>query len=141
MMFCKIIRKIVCAFLSVDDELPLLDPVVDPEETHVGGFGTLLFDGFVINYGNACAVSLDGCGRLGVSHFYEWCAQWDGVALRSGMVLRALWKGVATSASVVDAMMLCNMLLMVCVAPLYGGGVAVGEGAVEGLAGLEPRKK
>jgi hypothetical protein len=45
------------------------------------------------------------------------------------------------SASVADAMTLHMMELTVWMAPLYGGGVAVGLGAVDGSWGFEMRKK
>jgi hypothetical protein len=54
---------------------------------------------------------------------------------------RAFWKTAPTSASVADAMTFRMTELMVWMAPLYGGDVAVGLGAIDGSRGFELRKK
>jgi hypothetical protein len=59
---------------------------------------------------SACAV--DGPSRSGTA--------------RRGMPLRALWNRSASSASVADTATFCMILLIVCTAPLCGGGVAEG---------------
>jgi hypothetical protein len=54
---------------------------------------------------------------------------------------QAFWKTVPSSDFVADAMTLRMMELIVWMAPLYGGGVAVGLGAVYGSCGFELKKK
>jgi hypothetical protein len=62
-------------------------------------------------------------------------------AVRSGIPLRALWNNAASSASVAEAMTFRIMLLMVCTAPLCGGGVAEGGGVTEAFFGRSLMKK
>jgi hypothetical protein len=46
------------------------------------------------------------------------------------MPSRALWKSDPISASMADAMTLRSMVLMMWMAPFWGGGVAVGAGGL-----------
>ena len=46
-MLCVIIINIGYAWLSVDEELDAADMAADPVETHVDGFGAILFDGVI----------------------------------------------------------------------------------------------
>ena len=46
-MFCVIVGQIGYAWLPVDEELATAGAVADPVETHVDGFGALMFDGVV----------------------------------------------------------------------------------------------
>jgi hypothetical protein len=62
-------------------------------------------------------------------------------AMRRGTQSRAFWNTAPSSASVADAIKFRMMELIVWMAPLYGGGVAVGLGVADGSGGLELRKK
>ena len=46
-MFCVIVVQIGYAWLLVDEELAAVGAVADPVESHVNGFGALLFDGAI----------------------------------------------------------------------------------------------
>ena len=46
-MFCVIVGHIGYAWLPVDKELAAAGAVADPVETHVDGFGALMFDGVI----------------------------------------------------------------------------------------------
>ena len=46
-MFCMIVGQIGYAWFAVDEELTADGAVADPVETHVDGFGALLFDGVI----------------------------------------------------------------------------------------------
>ena len=46
-MFCVLVVQIGYAWLPVDKELAAAGVVADPIETHVDGFGALLFDGVI----------------------------------------------------------------------------------------------
>jgi hypothetical protein len=52
--------------------------------------------------------------------------------MRRGIQSRALWKKAPSSDSVADAMIFYMMELMMCIALLYGGGMVVELGAVDG---------
>ena len=65
MRFGDVVREVICALAPVYDELVLSHTVPDPIETHVGSFGSALFDGGVIgDTGSKRIVGLDGSGRL-----------------------------------------------------------------------------
>ena len=70
-MFCVIVGKICYAWLPVDEELSADGTVADPVETHVGGFGALLFDSVIFKSDSSLVVDFHGCGRLGVTKFAE----------------------------------------------------------------------
>ena len=46
-IFCVIVGNIGNDWLPVDEELSAAGTVADPVETHVDGFGALLFDGVI----------------------------------------------------------------------------------------------
>ena len=68
-MLGVVVRMVFTTRFPVDSKLALSNTVADPIEAHVDGFGAPLFD-FVIDdaFGDGI-VSLDGCGRLGPTHF------------------------------------------------------------------------
>ena len=74
-MFGKIIGIIVNAASPVYQKFALADPVADPIEAHVDGFGAALLDGRVGYSCCACVVCLDRCGRLWMAQIFKDCAQ------------------------------------------------------------------
>ena len=77
-MLCEIIREIVGAFAPVDKKLALAYAVTYPIKTHVHGFGSSLFDGFVGDTGGTGVVGLDRCRCLWMSHVSQRVAQHGG---------------------------------------------------------------
>ena len=71
MVFCEIISTIEAAFLPVDVKLSLSDAIADPIEAHVDGLGSFLFDGVIGDAAGSAIVSLEWCGWLWVSQFFE----------------------------------------------------------------------
>jgi hypothetical protein len=67
----EVVGQIVGTLAPVDVEVALSDPVANPVEPHVHGFGSALFDSAIGNAGSARVVRLDWGGRLGVSHVLE----------------------------------------------------------------------
>jgi hypothetical protein len=63
----------------VNDELSLVNPVADPVETHVHGFGKALLNSIVGYAFSACVVCLDDCGRLQMAEFFEGDADAAGI--------------------------------------------------------------
>ena len=59
-------------------ELVLFNVVVEPVETHVNGFGSVLSDGGVHDAICSVVVCLDGSGRLWMAQFLECCSHGDG---------------------------------------------------------------
>ena len=49
-MFCVIVDQIGYVWLSLDEELSAAVAVTDSVETHVDGFGALMFDGVVCKF-------------------------------------------------------------------------------------------
>ena len=79
-MLRKVVGEIFFTFAPVDLELLLGNSILYPVETHVDSLGSALLDGIV---GNACCCGVidDDRGRwLRVAHFFEGCAERDGVA-------------------------------------------------------------
>ena len=52
----------------MNKKLALFDAIADPIKTHVHGLGSALLDGAVGDASGACIISLNGRGRLGVTH-------------------------------------------------------------------------
>jgi hypothetical protein len=71
MMLGEVVGLIGFARLPVDDELTLVNPVTDPVETHVHGFGSALFYRVVGYAFIAFVVGLNVCGRLWMTEFCE----------------------------------------------------------------------
>jgi hypothetical protein len=71
MMFSKIIGLVKSAGFPIDMELALADTVANPVETHIDGFGALLFDSIVGNASGGAVVCYNGCGRLGMAEFFQ----------------------------------------------------------------------
>ncbi len=69
MMFGKIIGQVCGAWAPVYFELFVFDTILDPIESHVHGFGSLLFDLFVCKAVGRGIIDLDWGGRLWVAHF------------------------------------------------------------------------
>ena len=64
MMLGGEVRQVVLSRFPIDMEVSLFSPVSQPVESHVHGFGSLLFDG-VIDYPLGCTIiGLDRCGWL-----------------------------------------------------------------------------
>ncbi len=68
-MFGEIIGLISDAGPPEDVELALLQMVMYPIEMHVHSFLLALFDSVIDNATGGIVVSLEWCGRLGVSQF------------------------------------------------------------------------
>jgi hypothetical protein len=79
MMLGEVVGLIGFFRLSVDNELALVNPVADPVETHVHGFGSALLDRVVGDAFSAFVVGLDGCGRLWMTEFLEGDAEAAGI--------------------------------------------------------------
>ena len=71
MVFGEVVGHVVTAPSPVYKELALFDSVLNPVETHVDCFGSLLFDCVVDDAGRTCVVCLNGGWGLRVSHFLE----------------------------------------------------------------------
>lgn len=71
MMFGGIIAQIQCTWGPINMELALADAVFDPEESHVHGFGALLFDGVVGNAVGCGIVGGERSGTLFVAKFFK----------------------------------------------------------------------
>ena len=70
-MFCEIIGIIVSAASPIHQEFAIFNPVTDPVEAHVNGFGTALLDSVVDNTSGTCVVGLDWSGGLRVAEVFE----------------------------------------------------------------------
>ena len=69
-VFCVVVGQVGCSRPPVDIELALLDPVLQPVESHVDGLGAFLFNG-VCQDTMACGiVGLEWCGWLWMAEFY-----------------------------------------------------------------------
>jgi hypothetical protein len=55
----------------MDNEVALVDPISDPVEAHVDGFGSALFDCTIGDPRGTQVVSLDGGGGLWMAHINE----------------------------------------------------------------------
>ena len=71
MMFCEVVGKVGCTGAPVDFELFLADPILYPIESHVHGFGLLLFNLFVGKAISGGVVNLYRGGWLRVLHFFQ----------------------------------------------------------------------
>jgi hypothetical protein len=79
MMLGEVIGQIGFYGFPVDDDLSLVNPVADPVETHVYGFGSALLNSIVGYAFSAFVVCLDGCGRLWIAEFFEGDADAAGI--------------------------------------------------------------
>jgi hypothetical protein len=100
--------------------------VSNPIKLHVNCFRSPLFYSFIYNYGGTSIVCLDGVRALWMPHFNE------------GGTKRYI---ISCTASVADVRTFLMMLLTMCIAPLYGGGIIFGDGGLDGSFGLELSKK
>ncbi len=75
MVFGKVISFIENALFPVYKKLALADAVTNPIETHVDGFGALLFDTLVGNTSCSAVVSLDRGRWLRMAVFFKTNAQ------------------------------------------------------------------
>ena len=64
MVLGEVVSQVVGSFLPEDLELVLGYSISDPVESHVDGFGALLFDCAVGYALGALVVGYDDCGRL-----------------------------------------------------------------------------
>jgi hypothetical protein len=78
MMLGEVVSLIVYSWLSVDDELTSVNPVADPVETHVHGFGSALLDRVVGDAFSAFVACLGGCVRLWMTELFEGGAEAEG---------------------------------------------------------------
>ena len=76
MVFGKVISFIENALFPVYKKLALADAVMNPIETHVDGFGALLFDTLVGNTSCSAVVSLDRGRWLRMAEFFKINVQW-----------------------------------------------------------------
>ena len=75
-VFREIVSQILFSGTPVYVKLTFLYPILEPVEAQVNGFGSFLFDG-VCEDSLACGiVSLEWCGRLWVSQFFQGCSEW-----------------------------------------------------------------
>lgn len=118
-----IVTKVITPRVSVDQELFLVHPVLDPIEAHVHGLKFVLMDGAVGDASGTSIVSLDGSWRLGMAHLNEGGAERDAIAR---IVVEAnKFRFGSVGHEVVQY-----------VADIVNGAVVRG-GVVGGLAGLE----
>ena len=68
-MFGKIICKIISPTSPVHYKLILFDPIAEPVESQVDGFGASLFDSLINNTSSTCNVGLNRSRGLWVSKF------------------------------------------------------------------------
>ena len=78
-MFADVVTHISGARGPIYEEHILVDSVTDPVKTHVDGFGGFLFESRVGKADGRRVVDLDRGGWLGMSHFLEANAEWDGI--------------------------------------------------------------
>ena len=78
MMFRVIISQVVASFLPLVFEMLLCFLVLQPIISHVDGLGSSLLEIAVDKVYRCCVVKRDLCGWLGVPHFCECDAKWDG---------------------------------------------------------------
>jgi hypothetical protein len=71
MTFRIIVSLVECSFFPIDVELALADSIAYPIETHVKGFGALLFDAVDGDTGCSAIVGKHGCCWLRVAHFFQ----------------------------------------------------------------------
>ena len=76
-VFTGVITKVLMAGFPKNMEVFLVNPVLDPVEAHVHGFGALLADSAISNAGGNRVVSLYWRRRLWPSHILE-CLADDG---------------------------------------------------------------
>ena len=70
-MLGVVITHVATAGFPEDHKLPIVNAVLQPIETHVNGFGALLFDCAIDNPTRHTVVSGEGSGGLGMAHFTE----------------------------------------------------------------------
>jgi hypothetical protein len=87
MMFGKIISLVENALFPADNKLALANAISNPTETHVDGFGSLLFDTVVGNARSSAVVCLDWGRWLGVAEFFK--ARTQGARFLSIVELRS----------------------------------------------------
>ena len=78
-MFGEVVSEVVSAAPPVHEELTLFDAIFNPVKSHIHGLRTSLFDRAVADAGRACIVSLNGSGRLWVTHVMKDGAQHGGL--------------------------------------------------------------
>ena len=71
MVFGEIIGSIGFTFAPKNLELTLADAISDPVESHVDGFGALLFDGVSRDTTCSTVIGCHGSGGLWMAHFFE----------------------------------------------------------------------
>jgi hypothetical protein len=74
----EVVSKVIGPLPPVDGELALCNTIADPIEAHVNGFGASLFYGSIGNARRTGVVSLDGSGRLWMSHVCKGCSEPSG---------------------------------------------------------------
>lgn len=72
-----VVREIASSRFPLNDKLAILDAVLEPIETHVYGFGALLFDSVIEDAPGHAVVGGDDSGGLGPSHFAESDSEWN----------------------------------------------------------------
>jgi hypothetical protein len=78
MMICEIISAVSRAAPPIDMVLVLPDAVSNPIESHIHGFGSFLFYGFVGDAAGRAVVSDHRGGRLFVAQLFEGGAIFEG---------------------------------------------------------------
>jgi hypothetical protein len=76
MMFCGmmlgwIVAKVFGTWVPCDIDVFVADLVRDPKVAHFHGAGPLAFHGVIGNANGGFVVAVDGCGGLGVPHFFQ----------------------------------------------------------------------
>ena len=80
MMLGGVVAEVVCAFAPENFKMALLDSILDPTKSHVDGFRSALFDGFVGDSDGGRVVNLNGRWRLLVAEFFEHVSDGLGVS-------------------------------------------------------------